>query len=91
MKTPDRCSSRTFCAPRRPVAIDPRDRGRFPFLAGVVLALPGVILEDDGTGTRVRVLPDGSLEEVLPGGHVRPSGWNGEPAATARRRSSSPR
>ncbi len=72
----------TGTLPRGPrtVPIDLRDRARFPWMAGMVLAVPGVIVEDEGSGTRVRVLPDGSLEEILPGGHPRP----GTSHATAR-------
>jgi ribosomal protein L12E/L44/L45/RPP1/RPP2 len=64
----------------RPIAIDLRDRERFPFMRGIVL-MAGVIVEDQASGVRVRVLPDGSLEELLAGGHPRP----GAAHATARR------
>jgi hypothetical protein len=69
-------------APFPTVAIKLSDRARFPFMRGIVLAMPGVIVEDEASGTRVRVLPDGSLAEILPGGQARP----GCAHATARER-----
>ncbi len=53
-----------------------------PFMAGIVLAVPGIVIEDDATGARVVVLPDGRLEHLHPGGHPRP----GTAHATAVRR-----
>ena len=51
---------------RRPktVAIDLRAREAYPWLLGVVLAVPGLVLEDEGSGIRVRVREDGGLDEI---------------------------
>ena len=48
----------------RTVAIDLRARAAYPFMAGIVLAVPGVIVEDEASGVRVRVLENGSLDEL---------------------------
>ncbi len=47
-------------------------RDRPPWLRGIVLALPGIIFEYEATGERLRLLADGTLEPVLPGGYPRP-------------------
>jgi hypothetical protein len=52
------------------VPIDLRDRPAW--LRGIVLAAPGIIFEDEASGARLRVMPDGSLEEIVAGGHPRP-------------------
>jgi hypothetical protein len=65
----------------RPVAINLTDRP--DWMRGIVLALPGLIVEDEGSGERIRVQDDGRLERLLPGGHPRP----GAAHATATRRS----
>ncbi len=69
--------------PARTVEIDLRARRAYPWMAGIVLSLPGLILEDEGSGIRVRVLADGSLEELVPGGMPRPS-IASDPCATRR-------
>lgn len=68
---------------RRPktVAIDLRDRPAW--MLGIVLAQPGLVLEDEATGERIRVLEDGHLERLLAGG--RPGGVCAHSTATARR------
>ncbi len=66
----------------RTVAIDLCDRAAFPFMLGICLAIPGVIVEDEASGARVRVLDDGHLELIQAGGHPRP----GAAHATARLR-----
>ena len=66
--------------PPRTVEIDLRARQAFPFMRGIVLAVPGVIVQDEASGIRVRVLEDGSLEEL---GEV-PRRWSisADPCAT---------
>lgn len=64
--------------PAGTVPLDLRDRPAW--LAGIVLARPGVIFEYEGTGERLRLLADGRLEPVVAGGHPRP----GAAHATAR-------
>lgn len=61
-----------------PVPLDLRDRPAW--LVGITRAAPGVIFEDEGTGERLRLLTDGRLESILPGGYPRP----GATHATAR-------
>lgn len=56
--------------PAGTVPLDPRDRPAW--LAGVVLARPGIIFEDEASGDRVRLLADGRLERVVAGGYPRP-------------------
>lgn len=55
----------------RTVIISLRDREAFPFMDGMCLGVPGTIVEDEASGIRVRILEDGSLEQLLPGGHPR--------------------
>jgi hypothetical protein len=50
--------------PPRTVAIDLYARRAYPFMDGIVLAVPGLIVEDEASGVRVRVLENGSLEEI---------------------------
>lgn len=57
-------------SPLGTVPIDLRDRP--DWLRGIVLARPGLIFEDEATGERIRVLDDGRLETVRPGGYPRP-------------------
>lgn len=57
--------------PPRTVAIDLRARRAYPWMGGIVLAIPGLIVEDEGSGVRVRVREDGGLEELTPAGHPR--------------------
>ncbi len=52
------------------VPLDLRDRPAW--LKGVVLAMPGLVFVNEATGETLRLLEDGSLEPVLPGG--RPGG-----------------
>lgn len=66
--------------PFETVPIDLRDRPAW--MKGIVLGIPGIIFEDEGTGERLRLMPDGSLEPILPGGTPRP----GCAHATARAR-----
>lgn len=47
-----------------PVPIDPRARKAWPFMREIVLAMPGVIFMDEGSGTIVQVRADGGLEEL---------------------------
>lgn len=54
----------------RTVPIALRDRPAW--LSGIVLACPGTVFEDEATGERVRVLADGRLDSVVPGGYPRP-------------------
>jgi hypothetical protein len=51
-------------------------------MRGIVLGIPGIIFEDEATGERLRLLPDGTLEPIIPGGYPRP----GVSHATARER-----
>jgi hypothetical protein len=53
----------------RSIPIDLHARRAYPFMAGMVLCVPGVIIEDEASGLRVRIREDGSLEEIRPGGH----------------------
>ncbi|WP_041453471.1 hypothetical protein [Anaeromyxobacter dehalogenans] len=55
--------------PPRTVAIDLRARRAYPWMAGIVLAIPGVIVEDEASGTRVKVREDGGLDELVAPGH----------------------
>jgi hypothetical protein len=74
--------------PRFPAGTVPLDlRDRPAWLAGIVLARPGVIFEDEGTGERLRLLGDGRLEPVVAGGHPRP-GASHATATTAPRAAS---
>jgi hypothetical protein len=57
--------------PTRTVAVNLRDRSRYPWLAGISLTVRGLILEDPESGTRVRIRDDGSIENLTEGGdHV---------------------
>ena len=56
---------------RRPVVVNLQDRARFPWMQGIVLAVPGIIFEHEASGIRVRILPDGSLEEITAGRSLR--------------------
>lgn len=55
--------------PPRTVPVNLYDRKAFPWLAGICLAVPGLVLLDEASGRRVRVRDDGSLEEIAAGGH----------------------
>lgn len=67
---------------RRVVAVDTEARRAHPWLRGIVYALPGLVLLDETSGEAVRVLDDGTLEPVHPGGYPRP----GAAHSTATRR-----
>lgn len=60
------------------IPLDVRDRPAW--LSSVARARPGTVFEDEATGERVRVLADGRLDSVVPGGYPRP----GVAHATAR-------
>jgi hypothetical protein len=68
--------------PFRAVPVDLAARKAFPFMAGIVLAVPGIIVEDESSGTRVLVREDGGLEELIAGGHPR-AGIASDPTARA--------
>jgi hypothetical protein len=68
--------------PPRTVAVNLCDRRAYPWMAGIVLARPGQIVEDEGSGVRVRVRDDGSLEELIPSGYPR-GGAAYEPSSVA--------
>ena len=53
----------TFRKPRT-VAIDLRAREAYPWMLGVVLAIPGLVLVDEASGVCVRVREDGGLDEI---------------------------
>ncbi len=53
----------------RTVAIDLYARRGYPWLDAVTSAAPGLVLLDERSGCRVRVLEDGSVAEITPGGY----------------------
>lgn len=55
-----------------PVVIDPRARAAYPWMSGIVFAVPGTVIQDEASGIALRVREDGGLEELLAPGHPKP-------------------
>lgn len=46
------------------VAVAAQARAAYPFMRGIVWAVPGIIVEDEASGVRVRVNEYGGLDEL---------------------------